>query len=359
MLLLPLGGFTTANPIHYSSPEVTIVSPITNRIYDSNNVSITVKVEMTNWDFFKDNEELKSLNYSLDVQPEASALVTNEKKPNYHIEGLAKATLSGLPDGAHSLHIHGQTHFSQSNTTLNNFEDTIFFIVKNAEQIQLVSPQSTTYKSTSILLDYRSIKAIAWVGYCLDQKTVVSCPSDNTLRNLFNGVHTLRLYGKDSQGNVFSSKEVSFTIDGKAPPVITMNDQAIKDARKTLPPDYKNKTWLLLKFYVNVPTTWLGYSLDGKAIETIEGNTTIGPLVYGRYTVIVYAKDDCGNMGQSQPYNVVLSSGEIISDYKAPASEQAILIFDSNVITIIAAAVLTVLIISFSLVHLILKRTKK
>jgi len=65
----------------------------------------------------------------------------------------------------------------------------------------------------------------------------------------------------------------------------------------------KNKTYAVsdvpLSFTVSESTSWMGYSFDGQANNTIAGNTTILDLPDGMHTVIVYANDTAGNMGAS------------------------------------------------------------
>jgi N-acetylneuraminic acid mutarotase len=55
-----------------------------------------------------------------------------------------------------------------------------------------------------------------------------------------------------------------------------------------------------LDFVINKPASWIGYSLDGKEITTILGNTTLSDLSVGSHNVTVYAKDVEGNVGSSE-----------------------------------------------------------
>ena len=72
-----------------------------------------------------------------------------------------------------------------------------------------------------------------------------------------------------------------------------------------------------LTFTVSEPTSWIGYSLDGKANVTTDGNTTLPRLTNGSHSVVVYARDLAGNTGASrityftvdtQPPNISLLS---------------------------------------------------
>jgi hypothetical protein len=58
-----------------------------------------------------------------------------------------------------------------------------------------------------------------------------------------------------------------------------------------------------LTFTVNEPTSWIGYSLDGRDNETIAGNITLAGLSTGDHNLTVYAKDTAGNYGASEAIN--------------------------------------------------------
>jgi parallel beta-helix repeat protein len=59
-----------------------------------------------------------------------------------------------------------------------------------------------------------------------------------------------------------------------------------------------NVSSVQLNFTVDVPTSWVGYSLDDEANKTIAGNTTL-TLSDGFHSIVVYANSTAGNMGAS------------------------------------------------------------
>ena len=61
---------------------------------------------------------------------------------------------------------------------------------------------------------------------------------------------------------------------------------------------YDNNT-VPLVFKTNEQLSWMGYSLDGQANLTINGNSTLTNLAEGNHSLIVYANDTFGNMGKS------------------------------------------------------------
>jgi len=58
-----------------------------------------------------------------------------------------------------------------------------------------------------------------------------------------------------------------------------------------------------LNFAVNEPASQITYSLNGEENITIAGNTTLVGLTNGNHTITVYAWDEAGNVGTSEPIN--------------------------------------------------------
>ncbi len=323
LLLISSVEYASAN-FDYHPPRVTVISPVTDMTYDNQaSIALSVKVEMYSWDGSFKWEQLAEVKYSLDGQPDGSATIENKAK-NGVSEGFATATISGVAEGAHSLYIYGKTTLSKSSERA-SFDRTIFFVVgKVTPKIQVLSPQQKTYNSKDVSLLFKSDKPLTWAGYSLDQKRVVTSLPSAVLTNLFNGEHYLRVYGNGTDGNICASQEIVFTINGKNPPTVTIDAQAIAEARKRVPDDFGNRSWtyLPLKFHVNEPTTWTGYSIDGGAIQTVEVNMTLGNVPFGKHTIIVYAKDICGNMGSSAPLTINLLRGVAGSAYASPNASQ-------------------------------------
>lgn len=73
-------------------------------------------------------------------------------------------------------------------------------------------------------------------------------------------------------------------------------------------------TDLPLNFTVNDPFCIPSYSLDGNQSVQIEGNTTLVGLTSGRHSIVMYAVDRAGNMGESETvYFTVLAAFPDIS----------------------------------------------
>jgi hypothetical protein len=60
----------------------------------------------------------------------------------------------------------------------------------------------------------------------------------------------------------------------------------------------ENTTYMLgvpLRFFIDEPASWMGYSLDGQANVTVTGNTNLLGLSVGQHTLTFYANDASGN----------------------------------------------------------------
>ena len=61
-----------------------------------------------------------------------------------------------------------------------------------------------------------------------------------------------------------------------------------------------------LNFTIVESTSWIGYSLDGQANETITGNKTLTNLVDGPHNIIMYANDNSSAPGPYTFYSVTI-----------------------------------------------------
>jgi hypothetical protein len=74
----------------------------------------------------------------------------------------------------------------------------------------------------------------------------------------------------------------------------------------------KNKTYsatnISLAFTLSEPTSWISYSIDGKANVLISGNTTLPQLPDGAHSIVVYASDKAENIGSSGIINFTVDT---------------------------------------------------
>jgi parallel beta-helix repeat protein len=83
--------------------------------------------------------------------------------------------------------------------------------------LAVLSPQNTTYATSSVPLNFTIIKPASWIGYSLDGQLNVTITGNTTLSGLSDGSHSLIVYANDTAGNMCYSDYVYFTIDATPP----------------------------------------------------------------------------------------------------------------------------------------------
>jgi ABC-type dipeptide/oligopeptide/nickel transport system permease component len=68
-----------------------------------------------------------------------------------------------------------------------------------------------------------------------------------------------------------------------------------------------NQTTIPLNFNLNESTPWIAYSLDNDIQIAITANTTLTATT-GDHTIVVYANDTAGNIGQSETAHFTVRS---------------------------------------------------
>ncbi|MDH5376587.1 MAG: right-handed parallel beta-helix repeat-containing protein, partial [Candidatus Bathyarchaeota archaeon] len=154
--------------------------------------------------------------------------------------------------------------------------------------VSIISPENKTYTVADVPLSFTVSETTSWIGYSLDGQANVTITQNVTLP-LPDGLHYVVVYANDTAGNMGESSTVYFTVDTVAP-----NIELLSPENKT----YTTNS-VFLSFTVSESTSWMGYSLDGKANETISEGTTLPGLSDGSHSLVVYASDMVGNMGSS------------------------------------------------------------
>jgi len=144
------------------------------------------------------------------------------------------------------------------------------------------------------------------IKYYLDGKLHGQFESDRALENfsvtltgLSDGLHWVEVT-KTAHWNVImignytetsSSGRIGFTVDTTHPriSILAPQDHQAYDA-----------TDIQLNFVVSEPARWISYSLDQQVSVHITGNTTLTGLSDGGHSLIVYARDNAGNLGVSE-----------------------------------------------------------
>jgi hypothetical protein len=138
--------------------------------------------------------------------------------------------------------------------------------------------------------------------YSFLAQKVINSKMGGLQTNIESGEHTLvvtaTIYIKEENGyidssNSSSSDPVHFTFvkDSDAPKMSVTSPENITYATTEIP----------LILTVNKSVSWMKYSLDNQANVTISGNTTLTGLSEGLHNLVLYAQDNVGNIGVSNP----------------------------------------------------------
>jgi parallel beta-helix repeat protein len=160
--------------------------------------------------------------------------------------------------------------------------------------VSILSPEPRTYNVRDIRLTFTVNEPTSWLRYSLDGQNNITITGNITILGLADGLHTLTVYASDRAandigGNTGGSPTINFSVDTTQPII-----QITSPENKTYGPGS-----ILLTFTVNEPVSWSSYSLDGQGNVTITGDTTLSGLSHGSHTIVVYANDTVGNIGNS------------------------------------------------------------
>jgi len=96
--------------------------------------------------------------------------------------------------------------------------------------ITILSPQNTTYTTSSIPLTFTVNEPTSWIGYSLDGQANVTISGNTTLTSLSDGQHSITVYANDTSGNMGASNKVFLTVQTPPP-------TPIAPIRETPPPE--------------------------------------------------------------------------------------------------------------------------
>ena len=243
---------------------------------------------------------------------------------------------------------------------------------KYIPKVNLQSPENKIYGGNSVPVDF-SVSFFSWANhtnelrleYSLDYSTLMPLAGfhqsisegfaviGSTLTHLSEGVHVLRVQVtvfyediRDTSIQSWSppglSEAVSFTVNAAVPRVSILSLKQLKTY---------NATTLPLEFAVSEPTASLSYSLDGGALVSIAGNTSLSGLSDGKHTIMVQAEDLAGSVGESSVTFTVETAGTEQPDGSQPAP------FPTTLVAVVVIA--SVAAVSFGLVAYFLRRRKR
>jgi len=254
------------------SPTVVVLSP-QNITYQTGSIMLTFNV----------SEPVSWMGYSLNGQANVTV--------------VGNTTLSGLPDGYHSIIVY-------ANDTAGNMgaSNKVFFTIARAPTIIILSPQNMTYATANVALTFTINETASWMGYSLDGQANVTTGGNTTLLGLSDGAHNVIVYANDTFGNMASSSIVYFSVDTTPPDITNVSqyppeDNVLQDDRvnvnATVIDNFSEISIVILNYTTN-NGTW--FSVEMSHLEGNIWNATIPGFPYCttvNYTII--AVDDVGN----------------------------------------------------------------
>jgi len=209
----------------------------------------------------------------------------------YSLDGANNVTVTGnillssLSEGSHQILIYA----NDSLGSMGKSEFIWFTIDTQPPNLLLTNPINTTYAKHDIWINFTTDEVTSWMAYSLDGSPNVTITGNFILNSLSEGSHSIVLYANDTTGNLGISTVTWFTIDTIAPNITIFSPS--------------NHTYIgeviWLNFTINEPVIWIGYSLDGIDNITISENLSLGGLLDGSHTIIIYTIDYAGNEGVS------------------------------------------------------------
>lgn len=85
-----------------------------------------------------------------------------------------------------------------------------------APQATIVSPENTTYSTSTVNLNFTLTEPAAWIGYSLDGNANVTITGGTNI-SVSEGQHSIVIYANDSAGHTGASDIVYFTVDTSLP----------------------------------------------------------------------------------------------------------------------------------------------
>jgi alkaline phosphatase len=170
------------------------------------------------------------------TQPLPSENYTDEINEELRINRTREITLSWSSGGHTNEHVPlyalGDRLSSISNTTLDNTQ--IYALMKNyilpndqgKPAISIIQPENKTYNDSRITLSICSNESLPWVVYSLDEGQNVTIPLLTKSFTFSDGVHSIKIYGNDTMGNM-AKTEVFFTINTKEATSLSSHETSI------------------------------------------------------------------------------------------------------------------------------------
>ena len=199
------------------------------------------------------------------TQPLPSENYIDEINEELRINRTREITLSWSSGGHTNAHVPlyalGDSLSSLSNTTLDNTQ--IYALMKNyilpndqgKPAISIIHPENKTYNDSRITLSISSNESLPWVVYSLDKGQNVTIPLLTKSFTFFDGVHSIKIYGNDTMGNM-AKTEVFFTINTKEATSISSHETSITSTTSTFSTTSIGFSWFFPIFLFPILLIW-------------------------------------------------------------------------------------------------------
>lgn len=167
-------------------PEISLLSP-RNEVYKTKDIAFTFKV----------SEPCSQITYSLDGQRK---VLVDEN-----------TTLTGLPDGIHSLAVYASDLAGNTKSSVTSFT------VGVPPTISIVSPENKYYRLNNVTLSFIVNEPVYWIVYSLDNQDNQTITGNATLAGLTYEPHNIVVYASDASGNTGASETINFTVTQSEP----------------------------------------------------------------------------------------------------------------------------------------------
>lgn len=228
------GNTTSNNTIvdGNTNANVTIQEP-ENKTYNENNVTLafTIESDVPPTEYFNGSVLHLFLRHGCVLDYSTSKLVGRVASGDYynlpdHVSVtlsdlgnryVGNGTLTGLSQGPHNV-----TVWIRADTNMISYSGyewsvftTVSFNVDSPPKAMILSPETKTYNTSVVRLDFTINEKSSRMEYSLDGQSNVTINGNTTLSWLPNGNHNVTVYATDETGNTGASETRFFTTDAQ------------------------------------------------------------------------------------------------------------------------------------------------
>lgn len=135
------------------------------------------------------------------------------------------ATLNDLSQGPRNITVWvraEQDYLSYGVPVGSVFTTVSFNIDSIPPNITILSPETKTYNTSEVPLEFTVNKTFSQISYSLDGHENITATGNMTLTRLSDGAHNLTVYATDEAGNVGVSEKITFNIAKESEPFPTI-----------------------------------------------------------------------------------------------------------------------------------------